>query len=251
MNSICEIMEIKNEIDFYPAIAYSNITDEEVDNALEALINKIADDYFKAINYGFDNGYAIEKRCYRQNRSEIKIFPEQKKMCEKDIKNGRFYYLNKVSLKKLENKDSFDHLLQQLSKIIFELGYKDTETGEFDIRFEKGHMDLSESTANRWHFDGFKTSISVCWSNKENWTTKILNLDSPEDTIQLKKKLNGLSRLSKKYDDRINALVDLNYAESAKFGFLHDVTKICHRSPNISSEREVNEYRLFIRYNEF
>ena len=101
------------------------------------------------------------------------------------------------------------------------MGYQDE--GTFDIRLEKGCMSL-EGNPWRWHFDGeeiFKTSITVCYSNKKNWSTR----------------------------------VGLPNERPADHGFLYDALKVYHRAPipfDLKGE-EVNadDYRLFIRYNEF
>lgn len=114
--------------------------------------------------------------------------------------------------------DSLDHLLSQLSKKIFSLGYG--TDGTFDVRFEKGFLPL-EGESFQWHYDGeiFKTSITVCFSNKKNWSTRIQG-DRP-----------------------------------AEHGFLYDALQIYHRAPLPADlkdeELTPNDYRLFIRYTEF
>lgn len=127
-------------------------------------------------------------------------------------------------MKDIKEADSLDLLLLQLSKKILSLGHGDK--GTFDIRLEKGCLSL-EGNPWKWHFDGevFKTSITVCHSNKKNWSTRIADF---------KMESNG---------------------SPANHGFLYDALKVYHRAPVPSDldgeELNANDYRLFIRYNEF
>jgi len=129
-----------------------------------------------------------------------------------------------VKAKDIKEEDPLDHLLSQLSKKILSQGYGGE--GTFDIRLEKGCLSL-EGDPWRWHFDGniFKTSVTVCYSNKENWSTRVS--DSKMES-------NG---------------------RPADHGFLYDALNVYHRAPIPSDlegeELNANDYRLFIRYKEF
>lgn len=130
-----------------------------------------------------------------------------------------------VSVKdiKEEGGDALDLLLSQLSREIlpYALGVK----RRFDVRLEKGFLSL-EGESWKWHFDGkeaFKTSITVCFSNKENWSTHIAEMDGGGE-------------------------------RPAKHGFLYDALNVLHRAPIPADlgreELTIEDYRLFIRYND-
>lgn len=242
MNQICttnEMSNFENEIDPFPAIGFSNITHQEVDDAIKSLMGIIERDYFQLINESKDKSHpGLGSRT-------IKVYPEKNQ--DLDIKNP-YYFRQKIDVNTLENKDSFDFLLQKLHKSVFALGYKnESETGFFDIRFEKGCSSPlvgHNSDKTEWHFDrgSFKTSITVCWSNKENWCTKIINLNqSPEELEEFKE---GMKK------DKSYYVKHLEHAEFTKFGCLYDAINLCHLAPEIDDVK-AHEYRFFIRYNEF
>jgi hypothetical protein len=132
--------------------------------------------------------------------------------------DARLHIKLKVDPKHLKEADPLDQMLLQLFRKIVSEGYGDT--GLFDIRLEKGILSL-ESDPWKWHYDGevFKTSVTVCYSNKINWSTRIAD-GRPSD-----------------------------------HGFLYDAKKIYHRAPIPSDlddkQLDVSDIRLFIRYNEF
>lgn len=128
-----------------------------------------------------------------------------------------------IQAEDIKGEDSLDTLLSELGKKFFTLyGNK----GSFDIRLEKGILPIGV-TSSKWHYDGevFKTSTTVCFSNKTNWSTrvKVSPLDSEE--------------------------------RPAEHGCLYDALKVYHRAP-ITSDLEgetlnENDWRLFVRYLEF
>lgn len=140
---------------------------------------------------------------------------------DRSLEEIRSYTRLRINVKDLTEANPLDRLLIQLAQRIFNLGYGDAENpGTFDIRLEKGIIPL-EGNPWKWHIDGdgFRTSITTCFSNKDNWSTRILT-DLP-----------------------------------AAHGFLYDALQELHRAP-IPSDLEDEEfsphdYRLFIRYNEF
>lgn len=116
----------------------------------------------------------------------------------------------------------------------------------FEIRFEKGC--LNESAASNWHFDeGYKTSITVCWSNIDSWSTKILNLSKcPEDLRPLKR----IKRITKEA-----VCISDKCQENAIFGGFYNALTTCHRAPkkgdvDVSQLLKANDFRLFVRYTE-
>lgn len=159
--------------------------------------------------------------------NRISVFSENNEFDEtQTLKDTRFYIklrVNTEDVKNVQEQDQLDNLLSHLSKKIFSLGYG--EEGTFDIRLEKGYLPL-EANPWKWHFDGiFKTSITVCYSNKKNWSTRVWDPTMGSD------------------------------GKPADHDFLYDALNIYHRAP-IPSDLEGNElqaddYRLFIRYNEF
>lgn len=155
----------------------------------------------------------------------ISVFSEKNKEFFENqaLDKARLYIKLKVNAKDIKDEDPLDHFLSLLSKKILSQGYGDV--GTFDIRLEKGCLSL-EGIPWKWHFDGkiFKTSLTVYYSNKENWSTRIIS------------KM-GLNE------------------RPADHGFLYDALNVYHRAPIPSDlegeELKADDYRLFIRYNEF
>jgi hypothetical protein len=160
------------------------------------------------------------------SKRRISVFSEKNMKFDENqaLDKARLYIKLSVNAKDIKEEDPLDHLLSQLSKKIFFQRYGDE--GSFDIRLEKGCLSL-EGNPWRWHFDGeiFKTSITVCYSNKESWSTRVS--DSKMES-------NG---------------------RPADHGFLYDALNVYHRAPIPSDlegeELNADDYRLFIRYNEF
>ena len=156
----------------------------------------------------------------------ISVFSEKNMKLDENqtLANARVHIRLKINAKSIQEEDSLDLLLSQLSKKILSLGYGNE--GTFDIRLEKGCLAL-EGSSWKGHFDGniFKTSITVCYSNKENWSTHILDF---------KQESKG---------------------RPADHGFLYDALKVFHRTPVPADlegkELNADDYRLFIRYTEF
>lgn len=156
--------------------------------------------------------------------SSIKIFAEKNQTFHENqpIEQARVYIKLKVDAKDLKKEDSLNHLLAQLFKKILSQGFGDD--GTFDIRLEKGILSL-EGNPWKWHYDGFfKSSVTVCFSNKENWSTRVSDSKFDED------------------------------GKPSNHGYLYDALKVYHRAPipsDVQGEIKANEYRLFIRYNEY
>lgn len=140
-----------------------------------------------------------------------------------DLDKARLQIRLRIKAKNIKEEDPLDHLLSQLSKKLFSLGYGDE--GTFDIRLEKGCLSLVGND-RRWHFDGeaFKTSITVCFSSQKNWSTRV-------------------------FDSKTQC------GRPADHGCLYDALNVYHRAPIPSDlegkELNADDYRLFIRYNEF
>ncbi len=156
------------------------------------------------------------------SRGEISVFSENNRefLEGSALAKARFFVKLRIKSKDVQEEDPLDCMLSQLSKKILSLGYGDK--GIFDVRLEKGCMSLAGNPW-RWHCDGeiFKTSITVCYSNKKNWSTRVVG---EKDEI-------------------------------AAHGFFYDALKVYHRAPIPSDlngeELNADDYRLFIRYNEY
>ncbi len=146
---------------------------------------------------------------------------------DKSINDARLYIrfeTNSSEILSTKEPDPLDDLLSTLSETLHSLGYQDG--GKFDIRLEKGHLPL-ESDPWKWHFDGetLKTSITVCYSSIDNWSTRIADSTT------------GIQ------------------GKAAEHGVLYDAKNILHRAPIPADlegkEIQANHHRLFIRYQEF
>jgi len=128
--------------------------------------------------------------------------------------------------------------------LVSQLSKKITQSGQLDLRFEQGCLD---SLTPYWHFDpkispfntGSKYSIITTYSNKTNWSTRILN---PKHNDVL----NGQSRANEKIIGKVEEL-----SEPTQFGCLYDGQCVFHRSPmekDLKGDLKISDYRLFIRF---
>lgn len=243
-----------------PSLGCAAIADHMVSNAVDAILSRLATAYLDLIGEANKNpeiisDYKSNLLGYYANKDltfEAKIeMIEAKKMARDDhvvtkilssgdkisvfseknkgfyenqpLSKARVYVRLSVEALSIKEEDPLDLLLSQLSKKILSLGYGDE--GTFDIRLEKGCLPL-EGSAWKWHFDGeiLKTSITVCYSNKENWSTRIPSSEPGSD------------------------------GKPADHGFLYDALNVKHRAPipsDLDCELNNNDYRLFIRYKEY
>ncbi len=167
----------------------------------------------------------------------------------------RFYSCLMVDVHQLQASDALDFFLIDLSQILQSKGY--TMDGKFDVRLEKGCMAGPE---NNWHFDeSFDTAITVCFSSRENWSTRILDFNRvPKINPQeLRKKLTGVegwlfekSPAYMQFQQEVESL-----SEPARFGHWYDALTTLHRAPLLSDlgsdSPSLNDFRLFIRYLRF
>lgn len=242
------------------SLCYADIPDQMVTDAVDAIISRMAPAYLELIREAKDkpeiiSDYKSSLRSYYEDRSlipeirsdveaqgmasdcfvvteglnsdrRISVFSEKNSKFDENqpMDKSRFYIRLNVNAKDIEDKDPLDHLLSELSKKILSLGYG--SEGTFDIRLEKGFLSL-EGNPWKWHYDGeiLKTSVTVCYSNKKNWSTRVAN--SQMESI----------------------------GRAADHGFLYDALHVYHRAPLPSDlegeELIADDYRLFIRYQEF
>jgi hypothetical protein len=237
-----------NEVSRCPPIGHSTISNEEVNSAIDALIERITPLYLNLMHENNTNDtktlfesdskteFVLDGKTLFTSGSkpsfELSIYPS-KKLDMQNINNGRFYYKTKISRKNLDNKDALSHLIVKLSDQLSKLGYKDFDNGVFDIRFEKGRIG-KQNDDPMWHFDGAKkAAITVCWSNVESWSTRVKPFEENQ----------SLTFYHKSSNDN---------AESSKHGFLYDAQKTFHRAPYGSDllKLQIKHHRFFIRYNE-
>lgn len=222
-----------DETSFCSSIGHSTISNEEVNNAIDALVERITPLYLDCIQENSANNHKDLFKYGSKPSFQLSIYSSQE-MNMQNTKDGRFYYKTQIYRKNLDDKDAFSHLLVNLSDQLLALEYTDFDTGYFDIRFEKGH--LGKTVYPIWHFDvACKTAITVCWSNIESWCTRVKPFmkTKPEDFSL---------DYHKSRDDK---------AELTQFGFLYDALKTYHRAPcesDFSSKPQINDRRLFIRY---
>lgn len=244
--TIPSIKRFGSSIGFSPAIGFSSVTQREVSEAKEFLVSKIFDCCYP--NSDKTMGlYQSIKLGHPYRFSSIDLVQSINLMEEnQDVQSAKFYFKTHVDVIDLNNNDPLNHLLQKLSKDIFNLGFIDTKTGMFEIRFEKGC--LNESVASNWHFDeGYKTSITVCWSNIDSWSTKILNLGKCPEDLRPLKKLKRISKADICYNDN-------KCQENAIFGGFYNALTTCHRAPKEGDVDDLplsaSDFRLFVRYTE-
>jgi len=239
----------------------TGIPDQMVTSAVDSIISRMAPDYLELMSEAKENpeiitnyktslynhykdqyvrltpelqndvreAQSMARDCYvikktLSSGSQISVFSEKnREFNEKTPDQARLHIRLKVKAKDIEEKDPLDRLLSQLSKKIHSQGGGDG--GSFDIRLEKGCLSL-EGSSWKWHYDGkvFKKAISVCFSNKENWSTQISDSKM------------GIPHWP------------------AAHGFLYNALKVYHRAPipYDLEHKELNpdDYRLFIRYTE-
>jgi hypothetical protein len=244
------------------SLAYADIPDELVTSAVDAIISRTALAYldlmgeakakpeiisdYKSSLYDYYKNQSLTPEINRDvlvaqqmapdynvitktlpPKGKISVFSEKNMEFDENqaLAKARAYIKLRVDAKEIEDEDPLDQLLSRLSKKIFSLGYGNE--GTFDIRLEKGLVPL-ESNPWKWHYDGegFKTSITVCYSNKGNWGTRVS-------------------------DSTMNSPPGM----PSDHGFLYDALKVYHRAPIPADlegkELTADDYRLFIRYNEF
>jgi len=242
-----------DDADLFPSIGFSDVTQEDVEQAVDFIIKDWATTYFETMKQAIkERGLwspGLQGFRHSSRYSDITIYPDAHSKYELlDINKGRLYISFVMKAKEMKGKNQLEKLLIPISEKLFALGYQDLNAGEFFIGLEKGRVNKS---TDHWHFDKFfKKSITVCWSNIKNWSTHILNLEKHSD------EWNALNNEKKNmvhysFDDKT---LDLSKAESARFGYLYDALNVVHRSPRPADlenpELDVNDYRLFIRYTE-
>lgn len=94
-----------------------------------------------------------------------------------------------------------------MNELIIEKGISSTS---IEILIEKGYSGPDQEYL--WHYDNLKSAFLMCYSNKINWSTRILH---PNEFSFLKKP---------PIDSELSGL-------PAKIGYFYDASKLCHRAP--------------------
>ncbi len=143
----------------------------------------------------------------------------------------------------LDNESPLGDLVTSINKKLTELG---VFCDAVEIRFERGCFDpLPE--AQKWHKDGGKISMITCYSNKRNWSTRVL------DKENMYKIFGNVQFLRKKFEkDDIQKKQVESLSQPAKFGFLYNAIETLHRAPRtedlVDNTIAVDEYRLFLQF---
>jgi len=172
------------------------------------------------------------------------IFSGQSCIIEKsDIRNvkERGYYVafdryleKQGTYKKLETDNPLGKLVHKLAQQVLQEGIPITFAG---VRFEQGFV---RGHADWWHVDEIETVVSIGFSNKAEWNTKIIsdhNIESLPAEV-FKNLYSNTEELDK-------------LAETTKHGHFYYGARVFHRSPKESDMADPiseNDYRLFIRF---
>ncbi|MBA2726998.1 MAG: hypothetical protein H0U49_02350 [Parachlamydiaceae bacterium] len=154
-------------------------------------------------------------------------------------RDNRFYADRLYKIKTLDPLNSFENLLISLSQRISSLGFP---SDRIEVRFEKGCF---YSLANFWHKDFAMHEehnfFSICYSNVENWSTKILDVTAVKAIGKIP------FVIEKETLEKIESL-----ATNSELGVFYDVKQVYHRAPvstDFDSHVSNHHYRLFIRFN--
>ncbi|HEV8052707.1 MAG TPA: hypothetical protein VGP47_09440 [Parachlamydiaceae bacterium] len=235
-------------VSLYPAIGDSGISHAEIEQVIDFIINEWSTTYFKRLDEASrDNELHVPALHDLKERKGISIFANQNQEYElQDIDKGLIHIYLKLKPREIMGGNPIEKLLLALAKKISSLGYKDFYDGDFEIRLDKGRLTKS---ADHWHFDKtFKSSVTICWSNIKDWSTKILNIKNHSD------EWNALKEMSKRPYYLDEGKIDLSKSESSDFGYFYDAINTLHRAPRVEDMEnpllESVDYRLFIRYTE-
>jgi hypothetical protein len=116
---------------------------------------------------------------------------------------------------------------------------------EVEIRLEKGYF---HPRAQQWHRDGSQGDwryFTICWSNKLNWSTYVL--DEKTNHMFSDTEIMFANEGKREFVEKIDAV-----AKAAKFGYFYNSKNLLHRGPKIedlgSAKIAVDDYRLFLRF---
>lgn len=253
------------------ALGPSDVSNEDLLMAIDALIKRVTPHYVELIknqaaqlkSSSVEEGITI-KWSYRGlptdsegvAKNSLSVFPspEGPQDAVESLEKTRCYVRLFFETKDLGQDDPLDVLLIHLHTRLVALGCE--ANGEFDVRFERGFM--PSTVNNSWHFDEtFKTSVTVCFSNRENWSTRIADLEKLGlSNVLSRAEMTGPQRISERnpYFPFILQKIE-QCGEATQMGHFYDALKLYHRAPIPTDlgDKGVSQtdYRLFIRYRTF
>lgn len=237
---------IDNYID--PSFGSANIDQETVDGAIDALIKLLAPTYLSMINEAFENlqkdpdFYRITKFLSKESDRESMKIPVNS-LAGSNGGEHRYYAKRFYKIDEIDPANSLDALLIALSKRLAELK-TDFVSKEVEIRFEKGCF---FTPVNYWHFDGEMRGLTttICYSNKKNWSTRILDTRSTSEM-----RIFGPDKYGLNLIDTVKKKLELLSRPSTPGAFYHPQAVI-HRSPSkedFKGKIKADDYRLFLRF---
>lgn len=154
----------------------------------------------------------------------------------------RYEWYHSVKICNLDPSTPLGAIVHKIKDTILECGFY---CDRAEIHFEKGCM---FSSADFWHKDGNRNGenyITVCYSNKPNWSTRIA------DSAKVYESLNVSSLDPTMITEQQTAIID-SVAFPAKHGDLWHANKVLHRGPKASDlagdPLTPDDYRLLIRF---
>jgi len=206
----------------------ANIDQKVVDSAVDYLKSELSEFYAKVVEQGIE---------FMDWRSGLLIIPKYLVELNED-RNNRYYAGTNFKIKRLKPDNSLAILLLSLSQRISDLGFPSKHV---EVRFEKG---CYNAVANFWHRDFTMNEnvnyFSVCYSNVEDWNTKILDEEGAK----------VIGEIPQVIDQQTSEKIE-SLAKNSEFGLIYEVTKVLHRSPlrkDFQLHAAKEDYRLFIRF---
>lgn len=237
----------------HPTLGYSNIGQDSVDAVLDEIKKTYTLNYRELVNETALK--LIEKPdLYKASRSECSkyyllgdsssVFIKIPNPYINDGTDEERYVLLLVSkFSILDETTPVGALAISINKYLCGLGFA---CSEIQLRLERGCLN---PIPNYWHFDTTyperQPSIIICWSNKPNWSTRIMN-DENYQKISKGKPL-PLLLADKDTEEKVKSAVQL-----AKFGYLYNAKEVFHRAPQLEDfngeEISADDYRLFFHF---
>lgn len=156
-------------------------------------------------------------------------------------KNESGYYLifdryleKQGNYKKLETDNPLGKLVHQLAQQVLQTG---TPVNFVGVRFEQGFV---KGHVNWWHIDDNPGIVTIGFSNRPEWNTKII---TDQKIQQLTPEVLNLDTIDNEELDK--------HAETALDGYFYSGARVLHRSPvatDMKGPISSDDYRLFLRF---
>jgi len=173
------------------------------------------------------------------------LFPKSNPFDPSLLEERYAFDLHCLDINCIDKKSSYGVLVHALRNRLSSLEISQLPSS-VHIRFNKGHLG---HTGDFWHRDsdpdkGEPRTVTICYSNIRNWSTRVLNRDDNQAIISKK---TGWITLSA---EEIAAVERV--AKPSMHGFFYDGQAGLHRASQLSdlegSKVGVNDYRLFVRF---